>query len=185
MLSLYLMMIDSQESREKIVYIYDEFYTFMEYVARQYVNNKSDAEDIIHDCMLAIIACIDKLKFTSYEETKKFCAVVVRNHAIDFCKNRDNRYLPLNERFLVDKDESDFPFEVLMRQEAREAIFDEIEKMSQANRDVCILKFLYFLQDREVATLLGLSADVVSMRSSRGRRKLQARLKKEGIYERL
>ncbi len=185
MLSLYLMMISSEEDREKIVYIYDEFYTFMEYIARKYVNNKDDVEDIIHDCMLKIIKCIDKLNFGTYEETRKFCAIVVRNRAIDFCKKRENQKLPLEESYYIDKDNTDFPYEALLRKEAREAIYDEIENMSEANRDVCILKFIYLLKDKEISALLGLSTDVISMRSTRGRRKIQERLKKEGIYGRL
>ena len=185
MLSLYLMLISSEEDKEKIIYIYDEFYTFMEYVARKYVKNTHDVEDIIHDCMLKIIKCIDKLNFGSYEETRNFCSIVVRNSAIDFCKDKENRKLSLNEAHYVDKESIDLPYEVLLEKEAREAIYDEIEQMSEANRDVCILKFIYMLKDKEVAALLGLSTDVVSMRSTRGRRKLQERLKKEGIYGRL
>lgn len=185
MLSIYLMMVDSEENKEKIVYIYDEFYSFMEYIARKYVQSESDVEDIIHDCMLKIIGCIDKLNFENYEETRNFCAIVVRNRAIDFCKKKENHKLSLDENSYFDKDSLDFPYEVLLRKEAREAIYDEIENMSEANRDVCMLKFVYLLKDREISALLGLSADVVSMRSTRGRRKLQERLKKEGIYGRL
>lgn len=183
MLSFYLSILESQEDCDKIINIYNEQYSFMAYTARKYVKNEKDIEDIIHDCMLKIIECIDKLDFSVYEKTRKFCSIIVRNKAIDFCRSKENSKYSFEETFYETDSEEDSPLKVVVDNDSYDIIRKEIESMSDTYRDVCILKFVFELKDKEIATLLGIPASVVGMRISRGRKILRDKIRKENLYE--
>jgi len=185
MLAFYLSLVDSPEDQEKVMMIYNEFYTFMAFIIKKYVKNESDIEDIIHDCMLRIIECIDRLDFSIHERTKKFCAIIARNRAIDFCRRKENQKIIFDETYYIDEHKTLSPHDIVMHNEIYKIVYEEINNLNEKYRDVCLFKFIYTLKDKEIATLLGLSVELVSMRASRGRKMLRESLKKEGIYERV
>jgi len=185
-LALYLSLIDSPDDQEKVMMIYDEFYTFMVYIAKKYVKNESDIEDIIQDCMLRIIECIDRLDFSVYEKTKKFCAIIVRNRAIDFCRRKENQKLMLEDTYYTDCDDSvKNPCDMIINKEIVNIVYREIYNLSDRYRDVCMFKLVYKLKEKDIATLLDLPLELVSMRASRGRKMLREKLVKEGVYDRV
>ena len=183
MLAFYLTLLDSPEDRDKIALIYNKYYSLMAYTARKYVKNESDVQDIVHDCMMRIIECIDRLDLSVNEKTRKLCTVIARNRAIDFLKVKKNSNISLDDSYYMDLQEMDTPLQTGIDDDSYNTILKSIESMNDTYRDVCMLKFAYELKEREIAALLGLSEGVVSMRACRGRKILQEQLRKEKIHD--
>ena len=156
----------------------------MAYIAKKYVKNESDIEDIIQDCMLRIIECVDKLDFSDYEKTKKFCAITVRNRAIDFCRRKENQRLTLDDTYYINNDNiTESPCDMVINKEIVNIVYREICNLNDKYRDICLFKLIYKLKEKDIAALLGLPLELVSMRASRGRKILREKLTKEGIYD--
>ena len=66
----FLMMIDSDEERSKFEIIYNNYRNLMFFVAKNILNNDSDAEDAVHDAFLKIIKILENIKF-SYDAIKQ------------------------------------------------------------------------------------------------------------------
>ncbi len=178
MLSFYLSMVKTEDERDKVTFIYESFYSLMKHVALKYVKKLEDAEDIVQESMISIIERIDTISISDRNKIKNLCAVVARSRAIDFCRAKDNHVLPMEEDVALSTD-SLAPIDVILEKEVRTIILREINSLSDIYRDVCILKYVNRLKERDIAHLLGISPKTVSTRILRARHMLREALRKE------
>ncbi|MBP3442029.1 MAG: hypothetical protein J6L62_04415 [Clostridia bacterium] len=61
-------------------------------------------------------------------------------------------------------------------------IEQKIKELDDKYRDICRLKYINNLKEREIALLLNLPPNTVSVRIFRGKQILREELKKEGIH---
>lgn len=62
MLQVYLNLLDTQEDKEKFEQLYALYKDKMYKVAYQILHNRHDAEDAVHDSVIAIIDNLEKIK---------------------------------------------------------------------------------------------------------------------------
>ena len=77
MLGFYLSMVESDEERSLIEFIYNEYRQLMYKTAFSILHNKFDAEDAVHEAFLRVIKNI--LKFRSYKcnENVSYLVIIV------------------------------------------------------------------------------------------------------------
>ena len=97
MLSFYLSLVETQSDKEKVEFIYLNYYKLMSYVINQYVSNKDDVSDLVHDSMVKIIYNIDKVDVNDEFRTRSFCTTVAKHKAIDFLRKKEHHNIPLDE----------------------------------------------------------------------------------------
>lgn len=183
MISYYLSAVETDEDRDKIIYIYENFYSFMAYTAGQILCDSNAVEDIVHNAMIKIIENIDMIDFSDLRKTKNLCGIVAKNKARDHLKRKDNQVETAEEWFESDDGEENEPESIMIHEEAYRAILEEIRSMSDIYRDVCLLKYVSELREREIARLLDISEGTVATRIRRGRKILKEKLRKDGFYE--
>ena len=176
-------MVESNEEKDKIVFIYENFYAFMVYTARKELNGYEHlTEDAVHSAMIKIIENISVIDFTDLKKVKSLCGVISRNKAKDLCKQRDNQNSSLeDETFDIAENSSD-PEEIVIRRDTYEIIVQAIQSLSDTYRDVCLLKYISGLKEREIAEVLDLSPKVVSERIFRAKHILRKELRKKDIH---
>ena len=87
MISYYLSIVETEEDKEKVVFIYENFYSFMCYTAGQILNhNKHDVEDAVHNAMIKLIENIDVIDLSDKQRAKNLCGIVAKNKAKDHCR---------------------------------------------------------------------------------------------------
>ncbi len=181
MLLFYLSIVNSDTEKEKIIYIYENYYSYMAYKAGQYLKNKQDIEDIVHNSMIKIIDNLDLIDTEDEVKSKCFCGVIAKNKAIDFIKAKDNQNLSLNELITEDYTD-DNPEDLFITRESYNIILETIKSMSDVYRDVCMLKYVNGLKEREIALILDLSPKNVSLRIFRGKQLLRDALRRENLH---
>lgn len=179
MLSFYLNMVETREDHDKVTFIYDNFYPLMKHIVLGYVKKAEDVEDIVQESMLSIIECIRKIDTSNRNKLKNFCAIVARNKAIDFCRVKGNHVLSVNEEIENGVTVEEIPESTLLQKETYTLILKTINSLNDLYRDVCILKYIHQLKEKEIAMLLSIDPKTVSVRIYRGRRILQEALRKE------
>ena len=183
MISLYLSIVDTEEDRDKVVFIYENFYSFMCYTAGQVLGNSShDVEDTVHNAMLKIIDHLDMIDIGNAGKAKYLCGIIARNLARDHLKLKDNQTVPIDETVYDTPDNSDTPEEIIVRKNIYEILLKAIDTLDEKYRDVCILKFVNGYKEREIAELLNISHGTVSTRIFRAKQILRDELRKEKAY---
>lgn len=182
MLSGYLSMVDSDEDNDKITFIYTSYYSSMAYSARSVLgNNKHNIDDAVHNAMLKIIEIIREIDFSEPKRVEGLCCMIARNQAKDYCKRKENQSIPIDDAAIVDTADEMCPADILVKKETYDEILRAVYSLDEKYRDVCILKYLYKMKEKDIGTALGLPAGTVSVRIQRGRRILKSAIEKRYV----
>lgn len=169
------------ESRsEKAVHIYENYYSYMIYIAGRYLKTPSDREDAAHDSMLRLISIIDSIDFSNEAKLKGLCGVVTKNVALNICKRKDKSSISLEEIFDV-ADDSVSPEDNAVSNDTVTRLVISIEALNEVYRDVLKLKYLNQLKEIEIAKLLELPVKTVNQRIFRGKRLLRKAMEEDNL----
>lgn len=182
MLSFYISIVNTDEEKEKVVYIYENYYSYMAYKAGQLLKNDQDIEDTVHNAMIKIIDNLHLIDTDDEVRAKGFCGIITKNIAIDFLRRKDNQNIQLDEAITENYIDDCDPGELLITKDMYDIILKAIESLKDTYRDVCLLKYVNGLKEREIALLLGLTTKNVSLRVFRGKQLLREALRKEKIH---
>ena len=96
---VYLMMMDSQEDQSKFEKVYLTYRGLMYHVAYKILNNKHDAEDVVHSAFIKVAENIQKIGDPVCPKTQNYVVTIVENKAIDLYRanKRKNSSLYLDE----------------------------------------------------------------------------------------
>lgn len=180
MIELLLMEIETDEDREKVLFIYNNYYSLMAYVIHSLTNNKDVTFDLTQDCLLRIIDNLELVDLSDLSRAKGLFITIAKNQAIDYL-----RKIQLNETVLIqDAVQNDLTVSVeeeVIGADSYNQIRDIIQNMNDTYRDVCLLKYVYGYREKEIALILNLSLKVVNQRIFRGKQELRKRIKEENL----
>jgi hypothetical protein len=89
MLAFYLTLVDTPEDKDFLEYIYEEYRQFMFVVAKDVLDDESEAEDAVHEAFLRIIEVIDKLKEYDKDHLRASVLVTTKNVALNIAHRRE------------------------------------------------------------------------------------------------
>lgn len=157
--------------------VYIDYRQQMYAVAYGVLHNNVDAEDAVYQSFLRIADNIDKLKQFSRQEILPYIVIIVRNASIQIY-NHNKRELAI----LDDIDDGQFDVQA---KPADDEFFEKIEsqnlamvlsKLPQMYKDIIYLKFSCDLKAKEIAPILGISADGVWKRLEGAKRLIREAL---------
>lgn len=177
---IYLMMIDSQEDRNKFIIIYEKYCDAMIKYANHILKDVHLSEDVVHESFVKIAKHINKIGDVDTKETKNFIMIITRNTALDEyrkrIKNWENVIFMDEEKYadlLVSKDSVDT--------EPENELVHIIKNMDSKYSDLFLLKYVNKLSNKEIASVLKISEEAIRQRLSRGRNIIEKQL--EGMRE--
>lgn len=107
MLQVYLNLLDTQEDKEKFEQLYALYKDKMYKVAYQILHNRHDAEDAVHDSVIAIIDNLEKIKKINCHETWSYIVTIVKSRAFNIYQRKGKR----SEREAREQDYRNYPCE--------------------------------------------------------------------------
>ena len=176
--------INSDSDRFFVEKLYLQYRKNIYAAAFKILNHREDTEDCVQDVIKTVIRHVDRFRRISPEEIPKLLAVCTRNTAINiYRKNKrkqenesklpfDSEYeeelLRENRLFYQERN----PDVIASRTEIRQRLVQLISELDDIYRDVLILQIQYKMSNREIADILGISPNTVSVRLHRAKRKL-------------
>lgn len=164
MLSLYLLLVNTNDERQKVTYIYESYYSYMSYTAGKYLKSKQDIADTVHNSMLKIIENINAIDLSDETKSKNLYGIIAKNKAIDILRDKENKTLPLEDYSDSEFDELSIPESIVIDSQTIDIIVKAIDSMNDIYKNVCRLKYINELKEREIAVLLDLPPKTVNMR---------------------
>ncbi len=183
MLTYYLSMVETEEQKEKVEYIFENLYSFMYSIVKKQLRNDKDADDIVQDTMLKVIDIIDTIDMSDTDRVKNLCGVMAKNKAIDFLRVKSNHSEPLDDIVEFTHVQDDETASTVISKETYALLLKAIDSLSDTYKEACSLKFVNELKEREIAKVLGISEKAVSLRIFRGRQLLREAIRKEKLHD--
>ncbi len=176
---LFFLTVAMPEEQDKVIYIYRNYYSCMAYTASKYLKEPSDIEDTVHDSMVKLLGMIESIDTSDELRLRHLCCVVARNIAINRVKVSSRNSLPLEEVFDVSTE--DTPESITVSNDTVRVLVDAIDTLKDTYRDVCRLKYINQLKEKDIAELLDLPEKTVNQRIFRGKQILRKALAKEKV----
>ena len=167
--------------RDKIIYIYQSQYSRMAYTVGKYLHSREDIEDAVQDTVERLIRIIDSIETDDPIRLKNLCCVVARNVALNRIRAKKKDTVTLEEVFDSLDPDQPTPEETAIENDLMSRLISVIDSMSGIYRDVCRLKYINELKEKEISKLLDLPLKTVNQRIFRGKQILKKLLTEESI----
>lgn len=178
MLSFYLSIIETEEDKSKFEKLYYDYRALMKYIALDILQDEQLAEDAVHNAFIKLTNYLDKIDENDCHKTKGFIVIVIRSVAKDmYRKRKRDLELSLNENitYSISDDFSLTSFGI-------DAVVSKIECLPVIYRDALMLKYVYELENKQIAKLLKIKESTLRKRLERAKVMLAELLEKENEY---
>lgn len=172
-------LIENENDRSKVERLYLNNKSLMMYTAYKVLHDKSLAEDAVQQAFIRVIENLHKVDENNCHKTQGFLVVICRNVACDIYKSKTY----LNNEDMTDEltDSTYDPIEIVLNEETFNQIIVEVNKIKPIYQDVLILKYSHDCSNRDIASLLRISENVVRKRLERAKAQLAIALRKEEL----
>ena len=184
-ISLILYTLDSDEDRDKLSQIYENYLGFMTHFARKYVGKYSAEEDVVHNSIIRLINNLEKIDLKNVSETQSYIRQAVTWCSLDWLRKEKNDLdmEDVDDPLLNIEDDILMPLDQIISEDGYDYLVQSIRSLKDSYRLVCEMHLLDKMTYEQIANKLGITAKNVSVRYTRGMKELKAKLKEGGYYD--
>jgi len=164
--------------KQKFEYIYHSYKNLMLHKAYGIMKDYALAEDAVSEAFIRIYKNLDKIDEPASGRTISFVVTIVKNVSLTMLAKQNRQILePL------DDDQTDHSFDLehhILGEISAQEIAKVVDTLKEELRAVFLLSYAYHLSHKEIAHMLGISQNNVTVRLHRAKKQLADLLKKEG-----
>lgn len=168
----------TSEEVQRIAQLYRTYYGTMKRAVSALVTGP-DVEDLIQETVLCMMRSIDHWRGLSETQLYAYTYHAARNHAIDYLRAQ-KKTLPIPSEAADETVWDNSPDARLIRKENIEALYRTLDRLSDRDRSLLLMKYQDHMPDWEIAALLGVKPESVSSLVSRARKRVLKLAEKEG-----
>ena len=143
------------------------------------VKNEEICSDIVHDTMIKLINNSKTIRIDGSFPLKTYVAVAAKNAAIDYLRvngKKDSMATEdLSSRWDIE-DDSAAVIDVVVGNDQYDKLVQFIRELPDTYKNVCYLKYVCDLDEREIAAVLDITYANAAIRVHRGRKLLQEKI---------
>lgn len=147
---IYLQTLSTEQERRSFEALYLRYRGLMLSVALQFLPQRQDAEDAVHQAFLSILKNFHKISSVDCPETRAFVVIIVERKALDILRSRQ-KTVPLEE--------TEPGVEIPLPGDS--GLADALAKLPARYRQVLLLRFAYGYTTRELAKEFGMTQSAV------------------------
>ncbi|MBR5221965.1 MAG: sigma-70 family RNA polymerase sigma factor [Clostridia bacterium] len=177
----YLMAIENEKDRSFIAALYEAYSKTMKLYALSLVGERF-AEDVLHNAFQKLINNIETLKDLCPEKRRAYIYATIRTCAYDIVR-KEQKYTDIDEYEQILSEDIPTVVDKIIDQEGYEYLKSCIRSLSDTYREVCEMKYILHMKEREIAQELGLSEKNVNARIFRGKQVLRKMIQESYGYD--
>lgn len=168
---------------EFILWLYQEFYRLMFFIAQKYVSDQTWQEEIVQESLRKLIEKTNHLRHFQRPVLASYIVSTVRNTSIDQLKSlqeEENRIVNLDDRLTQEFSESRSVEEGLILQEEIEQFKKIWKELDAETKTLLEGKYILEYNSEKLSQLLKCKPNSVRMKLTRARRKALELMRKGG-----
>ena len=163
----------SGSDNEKLGLLYETYGRLMLYRARQITGDHFLAQDVVQDTCIKLLKNMDKIGDIPSKRTRCFLMIVVESVARDHTAGRHRNDISFESSDCQEMpDELDYE-DIISQEIDIKTAADKMKYLSDSNWHILVLRYVNELSIKDIASLLGISADAASKRIVRACRRLE------------
>ena len=181
MLMFHLSTFDKESDKRTFEQIYRKYDKLIYRRVGKFLNSDADVQDAMQNTWLGVLKSMDICRDMNENELQSYIMAIARNQAMSIARKRGKEqkvFIDVGSVELVD----DRDLFELCEMEDVSKIVECINMLSDAQKEVITLHYLYHRSLKEIAELFQLSESVVESRWKNGRARLIQLLQRKEIY---
>ncbi len=178
MLSFFKSLIETEEEKQKMADIYEEYRYYCIYIAKQLLRNHDDAEDATHAAFLEIIARKEKYFAMECSDFRASLVVIVKHKAIDILRQHKKENVddvdPIDDLTAIVPSAD----EIVAIQEEYNMLRKALKELSPSYDNILTLKYFEGYNNSEIANILHTKKKNVEIALYRAKTSLRIKLNK-------
>ena len=175
---LLVLVFASEEDRGAFDYLYTHYKGLMLQKANGILHDPMLAEDAVSEAFIRIYRNMGKLDDPASNRSLAFVMTIVRNTALTMLQKQTRQPVPMEEE---EDRADDFNLEQhVLSALSEQQIYALVDNLGEELRSVFLLRYAYDYSNKQIGKLLDISANNVTVRLHRARKKLADQLAKEG-----
>lgn len=159
---------EKKERDEKFTKLFIKYKNLMFWTAQDVLNDEYMAEDAVQDAFLKVMRHLDQIGNINSAETRRYVSLAARNLAID--RYRQRTAGAEKELFAEDVEYlNEIEAEPYLEKQEGNRILDIINALPEIYREVCTMKYVKNMENREIAEKLNMREGTVRQRLFRGK----------------
>ena len=180
----YLLLLDTEKEREFFTSIYKEYRKDMFFVAYSILHNHHDAEDIVHESFLTLVAHLDKLIGNEQYKIWAYIKTTVRHKSYNLRHRKQLlEEVEMDEEWVQEEVMEKGPDLLMEDAELKEIMGGLLKQLKTPYKEVLALQYYHELSVAEIAEELGKTQDNIRHISMRAKKKLQSILAEHGLWD--
>ena len=178
--------VGKEDDRDKLEYIYNEYYDLMFRTVFSIVHEEETSADIVHEVILKLINNIDTIRLDGTFPVRNYVFLTAKHTAMDYQRKKEQSgVLDLDDPAMQAEADSEkaIPANVLTSREKYDHLVRCIRSLPELYRDVCYMKYVGELKEREMAKVLNIPEQTVGVRVFRGKQILRKKITEESEDE--
>lgn len=177
---LILFTFTNEADRDKFHFLYERYKALMLSKAYGILKDYALAEDAVSEAYIRLYKNIHKIDDPVCAQSIAFLGMIVRNSALTILSKRNRIQAEALEDDWIGG--GDIEYDILSKL-SQEHIYRMMERLNEEYRSVFLLKYAYDMSHREIAKMLDISENNVTVRIHRAKKKLADMLVKEGYRD--
>ena len=174
---LVLFAFSSEDEKVKFEYLYNTYKKLLLHQSYQILKDYALAEDAVSEAYLRIYKNLHKIDDPESRRSVAFLVTIAKNVSLTLLKQQQAKPVENYDETLAD--DYSLQEDILSRLSAN-GIYRIVDELSEELKSVFLLKFAYDMPHKEIAEILGITENNVTVRLHRAKKKLADLLVKEG-----
>jgi len=169
-----LLAFSSESEKELFEQMYVKYKKLVFFKAMEILHHEASAEDVVSETYLRLFRNIHKVSHVDTASRLAFLMTIAKNVALTM-REKESRYqvVEFAEEYIETASEVVMEEDIIARMAASD-IMSLVDQLSEELKAVFVLKFGYDLSHREIAEILNISENNVTVRIFRAKKKLAA-----------
>lgn len=181
MLTFCLSAIGHESDKRTFEQIYRKYDARLCRLVGKYLTNSEDIKDAMQNTWLGVLKKMDLCREMDENELKSYIMTIAKNQAVSIARKNQKEW-----EMFVDADETELPddrdlFELCEAEDISD-ISKCLDMLSEKQREVITMHYLYHHSLKEIAELFGIPESIVESRWKNGRARLIQLLQRKEIY---
>lgn len=183
-----LFVFDTDEERDKFIYLYDKYKKTTIYTIRLFITDEFTSEDLMQEIYLIIAKNLHKIDETDEKRTRNYIITIARNYCKSYIRKKARSKEDFMEEivdyhsFSPNSDYNDI-LEVLLRKESYQLLVDEVKQLDDKYKIALELKYVTDLDDAQIAQIMHTTKKNIQMRIYRAKLMLRQKLEDLNVQE--
>ncbi|MDO4170239.1 MAG: sigma-70 family RNA polymerase sigma factor [Lachnospiraceae bacterium] len=175
----YLLTLDTQEDRQKLVLLYESYRDSLYYLAYQILHDEGQAEDAVQETFFKVVDHLNKIQDVS--QAWGYLSTILRHKIYDgFRQQGKKKEICMHNSMLDSVGISDTFENRIIAREEEEYLVQCLRELPYPYKDVLYLKYFHEYSALEIADMLEKSPDNIRQIAKRGKEKVKQLMIKGG-----